>query len=181
MLETSWPLVTQKRYLASNAAHFAQPFLESRTLYAGCVSVSEQADFPSYQELLERAYKLLPKRRPKTLTERFTLPRFEATVAGKKTYIVNFKSVADLLNREPHTLLRYLLKETALPGYYEEGVAVIQGEVSSQLLNKLLERFFNEYVKCPICESPDTLLVKEKRLMQIKCMACGAVSPVKPF
>ncbi|MEZ0345419.1 MAG: translation initiation factor IF-2 subunit beta [Infirmifilum sp.] len=142
---------------------------------------SVENEFPSYDELLERAYKLLPKRRPKSTGERFTLPRFEVTVTGKRVYITNFKEVAEMLNRDPHTLLRFLLKEIALPGTYEENTAVIQGEVSPQLLNKLLERFFNDYVKCPICGSPDTLLIKEKKIMQIKCMACGAVSPVKPF
>lgn len=143
--------------------------------------IETENDFPSYEELLERAYKSLPRRRPRTSGERFTLPRFEVSLTGKRVYITNFKEVADLLNRDPHILLRYLLKEVALPGTYEEGVAVIQGEVSPQLLNRLLERFFNEYVKCPICGSPDTLLVREKKIMQIKCMACGAVSPVKPF
>ncbi len=138
-------------------------------------------DFPTYDDLLERAYKMLPKRRPRSSGERFVLPRFEVTITGKRVYITNFKSVADLLNREPPILLRFILKETALPGYYEENVAVIQGEVSPQLLNKLLERFFNDYVKCPVCGSADTMLIKEKKLMSIKCMACGAVSPVKPF
>ncbi|MGB9708974.1 MAG: translation initiation factor IF-2 subunit beta [Infirmifilum sp.] len=142
---------------------------------------SMEGDFASYDELLERAYKLLPRRRSKSTGERFVLPRFEVNITGKRVYIINFKEVAETLNRDPHVLLRFLLKEVALPGVYDEGVAVIQGEVSPQLLNKLLERFFNEYVKCPICESPDTLLVKEKKIMQIKCMACGAISPVKPF
>jgi len=147
----------------------------------GTSTVASEDSFPAYEELLERAYKLLPRRRPKSSVERFTLPRFEVTISGKRVYITNFKNVAELLNREPQVLLRYILKETALPGYYEEGVAVIQGETSPQLLNKLLERFFNDYVKCPVCGSPDTLLVKEKKLMSIKCMACGAISPVKPF
>lgn len=135
----------------------------------------------SYEELLERAYSMLPRRRRRSTGERFVLPTFEVSKTGKKVYIHNFKDVAEKLNREPPVLLRFILKEIALPGVYENGTAVIHGEVSAQTLNKLLERFYNEYVKCPVCEAPDTILVKEKKLMYIKCTACGAVSPVKPF
>ncbi|MCC6003151.1 MAG: translation initiation factor IF-2 subunit beta [Thermofilum sp.] len=143
--------------------------------------MSANESFMSYEELLERSYSLLPRRRRRSQGERFVLPTFEASKAGKKVYIHNFKDVADILNRDPPVLLRFILKEVALPGVYENGVAVIHGEVAPQTLNRLLERFYNEYVKCPVCNAPDTFLVKEKRFMYIKCMACGAVSPVKPF
>jgi len=143
--------------------------------------VATSEGFMSYDELLERGYSLLPKRRKRSQGERFVLPSFEVSKVGKMVYIHNFKEVADLLNRDPPVLLRFILREIALPGVYENGVAVIHGEVSPQTLNKLLERFFNEYVKCPVCNAPDTFLVKEKKFMYIKCMACGAVSPVKPF
>jgi translation initiation factor 2 subunit 2 len=143
--------------------------------------VATSEGFMSYDELLERGYSLLPKRRKRSQGERFVLPSLEVSKVGKKVYIHNFKEVADLLNRDPPVLLRFILREIALPGVYENGVAVIHGEVSPQTLNKLLERFFNEYVKCPVCNAPDTFLVKEKKFMYIKCMACGAVSPVKPF
>jgi len=143
--------------------------------------VATSEGFMSYDELLERGYSLLPKRRKRSQGERFVLPPLEVSKVGKKVYIHNFKEVADLLNRDPPVLLRFILREIALPGVYENGVAVIHGEVSPQTLNKLLERFFNEYVKCPVCNAPDTFLVKEKKFMYIKCMACGAVSPVKPF
>lgn len=138
-------------------------------------------NFPSYEELLERAYRLLPERRTGT-GERFVMPKFEVSITGKKTYILNFSQVCDLLGRDPRLLNRYILKEVALPGSVEGHVAVIQGEVKPQLLNKLLERFVREYVICPVCGSPDTQLQKSQRgVYLMRCTACGAVTPVKTF
>jgi translation initiation factor 2 subunit 2 len=137
--------------------------------------------FPSYEELLERAFKLLPERRVGS-GERFVMPKFEVNIAGKKTFITNFGQVSDILGRSPELLLRYLLKEVALPGTTDGHVAVIQGEVKGQLLNKLLERFVREYVICPVCGSPDTRLEKERRgVFLLRCLACGAVTPMKAF
>jgi len=137
-----------------------------------------------YMELLERAYKNLPEKRlDAAATERFTLPRFEVVISGKRTFITNFKKVADTLNRKPEIILRYILKEIGAPGVVEDQMAVIQGEVSPKTLNLLLNRFYEMYVKCPVCGSPDTKLVKERKrkYMYIECMACGAKSPVKPI
>lgn len=135
-----------------------------------------------YEELLERAYKMLPERKIMPgISERFVLPRFEVLISGRRTFITNFKQVADKLNRNPRVLLRFILKEIGAPGTVEEQMAVIQGEISPRILNTLLERFFETYVKCPVCGSPDTMLVKEKKYMYIKCLACGATSPVKPI
>ena len=60
-------------------------------------------------------------------------------------------------------------------------MAVLQGEVKPKIIEKHLARFIKEYVYCPVCGSPDTTLHKERRAMFIKCMACGAVSAVRPF
>jgi len=138
-------------------------------------------ELPEYEVLLERAYKLLPERRVGT-GERFVMPKFEVTIAGKKTFITNFSQVCDILNRDPRLLSRFLLREVALPGSLEGHMAVIHGEVKPQLLNKLLERFVVEYVICPVCGSPDTQLQKGQRgVFILRCTACGAVTPLKSF
>ena len=140
-----------------------------------------EEQFPDYMTLLERAYKLLPERRVGT-GERFVMPKFEVSIAGKKTIITNFSQVCDILNRDPRLLNRYLLKEVALPGSLEGHVAVIHGEVKPQLLNRLLERFVREYVICPVCGSPDTQLQKGQRgVLIMRCTACGAITPLKSF
>jgi len=134
----------------------------------------------TYEELLERALKMLPKK-PSSRKSRFKVPNPDIIVSGKRTFIQNFKQICDILNRDPRLVLRYLLKELAAPGTLEGNMAVIMGEHSIQIINALLKRFIKEYVICPICGEPDTMLVKERKMMFIICMACGAKSSVRPF
>jgi len=134
----------------------------------------------SYEELLNRAYKLLPKR-PVTRVERFKVPEAEVMISGKRTFIQNFNQICDILNREPRFVLRYLLKELASPGTLEGSMAVIMGEHPKHAIDALLKRFIKDYVICPICKQPDTVLVKEKKMLFIICMACGAKSSVRPI
>ena len=133
-----------------------------------------------YDELLERAYKTLPKK-PVVVKQRLTLPKPEVVVSGKRTFITNFNQICDILSRKPQIVLRYILKELGAPGVLHENMAVIQGEFSKKTIEAILDRFFKMYVVCPACKSPDTRLVKEKKFMFLICGACGAKSPVKPF
>lgn len=136
--------------------------------------------YMKYDELLERAYKTLPKK-PVVVKQRLTLPKPEVVVSGKRTFITNFNQICDILSRKPQIVLRYILKELGAPGVLHENMAVIQGEFSKKTIEAILDRFFKMYVVCPACKSPDTRLVKEKKFMFLICGACGAKSPVKPF
>jgi len=144
-------------------------------------SKGESLSYYDYEKLLERAYANLPKKAFLERKERFRVPPPEVLISGKRTFITNFKHIADMLNREPRLLLRYLLKELAAPGELTEDSAVIQGEIAPRTIASLLNRFVKSYVICPVCRSPDTLLIKERKIMYLKCMACGATSPVRPF
>ena len=133
-----------------------------------------------YEWLLNRAYEALPKK-PLERRERFTVPKPEIMISGRRTFITNFNQICDVLNRDPKLVLRYLLKELGAPGEVRENYAVIQGEMKPRIIIALMDRFVKDYVICPVCGSPDTILKKERKAMFIKCMACGAVSATRPF
>jgi len=140
----------------------------------------EKLTYTDYDLLLERAYKQLPKG-PVIIKERLSLPKPEVMVSGKRTFILNFNQICDIIDRQPQLVLRYLLKELGARGIIQESMAVIQGEFSRKAIEVILNRFFSNYVVCPACKSPDTKLVKEKKFMFLICGACGAKSPVRPF
>ncbi len=135
----------------------------------------------TYEELLERGLKMLPKRAVSQQKSRFRVPRPDIIISGKRTFIQNFNQICDILNRDPRLVLRYLLKEMAAPGVLEGGEAVIMGEHSPRAIEAILNRFIKDYVICPVCGQPDTKLVKERKLLFIICMACGAKSSARPF
>jgi len=142
--------------------------------------MSKASKLYDYEWLLERAYQTMPKR-PVQRRERLSVPKPEIMISGRRTFITNFNQICDLLNRDPRLVLRFLLKELGAPGEVRESYAVIQGEIKPRIITALMERFVRDYVICPVCKSPDTMLVKERKAMFIKCMACGAVSATRPF
>jgi len=130
-----------------------------------------------YERLLKRAHSLLP--REVLEHKRFEVPRVRSGTIGMRTYIVNFKDLADALNRDPQHLSRYLSREMATAGSVDGVRAIFQGRFRSDALDRLVQRYVEEFVMCPVCKRPDTKIVKERRFSFLQCEACGAKSSVR--
>jgi translation initiation factor 2 subunit 2 len=130
-----------------------------------------------YSELLKRAQAQVPEGTLKR--ERLELPRLYVTMVGMRTTISNFKEVADMLDRDPQHILKFLTREMATAATYHDGRAIFQGKFPRDTFERLLQRYMDAFVICPVCKRPDTKITKEKRLSFIVCNACGAKSSVK--
>jgi len=130
-----------------------------------------------YDELLKRACSQMPEVSLKR--ERLELPRLYITTVGMRTIISNFNEVADVLNRDPQHILKFLTREMATAATSQESRAVFQGKFKRDSFERLLQRYMEGFVICPVCKRPDTKIVKEKRLSFLVCNACGAKSSVK--
>ncbi|MBS7639366.1 MAG: translation initiation factor IF-2 subunit beta [Candidatus Bathyarchaeia archaeon] len=130
-----------------------------------------------YEEMLNEAYKQLPPEVFKR--ERLEIPRASCTTFGSRTFLNNFGDICEVLNRDPNHVLRYLSREMATSGTIEGSRAVFQGRFECETLDRLIRRYMDEFVICPICKRPDTKIIKEKRLNFLVCEACGAKSPVR--
>lgn len=131
-----------------------------------------------YEEMLNKARKELPKSVLKE-AERFEIPVVKGHIEGNKTIITNFYQIAAHLHREPSHMFKYILKELATPGELEKTRAVLGRKVSSMKIAEKIRAYVNEFVLCPECKKPDTVLEKEGKVLFIRCMACGAKHPVK--
>jgi translation initiation factor 2 subunit 2 len=130
-----------------------------------------------YDELLKRARAQVPEVTAKR--ERLELPRLFVSMVGMRTTISNFKEVADVLDRDPQHILKFLTREMATAATYHDGRAIFQGKFPRDTFERLLQRYNEAFVICPVCKRPDTNIVKEKRLSFLVCNACGAKSSVK--
>ncbi len=130
-----------------------------------------------YDELLKRACSQMPEVSLKR--ERLELPPLYITTVGMRTIISNFKEVADVLNRDPQHILKFLTREMATAATYHESRAVFQGKFKRDSFERLLQRYMESFVTCPVCKRPDTKIMKEKRLSFLLCNACGAKSSIK--
>ena len=132
---------------------------------------------PDYEKLLKRAHSLLP---PEVLAQkRFEIPRVRSGTIGMRTYIVNYKEIAEAMNRDPQHLLRYLSREMATAGTLDGVRAIFQGKFKSDTLDRLVHHYAEEFVVCPVCKRPDTKILREKRFSFLACEACGAKSSIR--
>lgn len=133
-----------------------------------------------YERLLGRVYEKIP---PKSGSGVLELPEPQIIRVGTQTIVKNFREIAQKLKREPDLVARYLMKELASAGSYEEGSGqlVLSVKVSGKVLKQVLDMFVKNYVRCPTCGSIDTHIERRGKVWVLVCEACGAEQPLKPF
>ncbi len=110
---------------------------------------------------------------------RFQIPVLRGYIEGSSTVIQNFNEVRRVLNRDENHILLFLCRELGT-SYTKKGtVILLHGKFQFSRLNKKLRKYINLYVICPVCERPDTRIIKEKGIHYLKCEACGALTPIK--
>ncbi len=132
----------------------------------------------NYKEMLKRARSQLPSEILEH--KRFEVPKARSSTIGMRTIIHNFKEISDGLNRDPNHLLKFLSKEMATAGTLQGIRAMFQGKFPRPTIDRLMKRYVDEFVVCPVCKRPDTKIVKERRFYFIICEACGAKSSIRP-
>jgi translation initiation factor 2 subunit 2 len=141
------------------------------------VSSGELSMGYNYEELLKRARSQFPEVGVKS--ERLELPRLHYAKIGMRTVIYNFKELAGAMDRDPQHLLKFLTGEMATAATMQGSRVIFQGKFSEDTFDRLIQRYMESFVVCPVCKRPDTRIVKEKRLSFLVCQACGAKSSIK--
>ncbi len=130
-----------------------------------------------YEKMLENAIENLPEKEEGK--QRFDVPKAKGHIQGNRTILSNFHIIAKAINRDPEHLLKFILRELASPGELSESAAIIKSKVSSEKVNNKINKYVQEFVICPDCGKPDTILKKEKGLTIKVCQACGSKHPVR--
>ncbi|RLI88719.1 MAG: translation initiation factor IF-2 subunit beta [Archaeoglobales archaeon] len=131
----------------------------------------------SYEELLEKAIAELPKEVVKR--ERFETPKAIVQREGSRTVIKNFSQIAKAVNRSEEHLFKYIVKSLGTAGFIESGRVILQGKFSEDEIQKEIDSYVKSYVLCRECGAPDTVFVREERVLFLRCTACGAKHPVR--
>ncbi len=130
-----------------------------------------------YQQLLKEAKAKLPE--ISVSKERFEVPQVTGHVEGNKTIISNFSIIVSTLQRDADHLLKYLQRELATPATIDGPRLVLGRKISSSSVNQKIQQYAKDFVVCKECGKPDTKLIREDRVLFLKCTACGAKEPVK--
>jgi translation initiation factor 2 subunit 2 len=130
-----------------------------------------------YEVLLEKAYAGVTVQSEST--ERFTVPEAKSYIEGKTTVLENFAEIADIVRRDQDHLMKYLLGELGTAGKIDGTRAIFNGKFEPALINGLIKSYVDDYVICSECGKPDTRLVKDDRVLLLRCDACGGHRPVR--
>ena len=131
-----------------------------------------------YEKMLKRIEKNLVKH-SKVTDGRFELPPVDVMWEGQKTYLRNFMEYPKIMRRDPAKLLQYLSKEFAVPAEKIGDTAMFIGKREPDDFTRLFKIYVTDYIECQTCKSPETKIMKEKRISFLLCEACGAKSTVK--
>jgi translation initiation factor 2 subunit 2 len=130
-----------------------------------------------YEVLLKKAYAGVTVQSEST--ERFTVPEAKSYIEGKTTVLENFAEIADIVRRDQDHLMKYLLGELGTAGKIDGTRAIFNGKFEPALINGLIKSYVDDYVICSECGKPDTRLVKDDRVLLLRCDACGGHRPVR--
>lgn len=130
-----------------------------------------------YEKLLSKAYNEVKV--VEGSGERFEMPEIEGFFQGKKTILTNLNQIASHLRREPEHLAKFLLKELATKGNFEQERFILNNKISSKKINPKIEQYVKEFVLCSECNKPDTEIIKQGKIETLHCLACGAKHPIR--
>jgi translation initiation factor 2 subunit 2 len=131
----------------------------------------------SYENLLKKAYSNISE--VSTSSERFVVPEARAYIEGKTTVLENFVEIADKVRRDHDHLMKFLLGELGTSGKIDGNRAIFNGKFELSLIKAIIKNYVDDYVICSECGRPDTRLVKDDRILLLRCDACGGHRPVR--
>ncbi|MCL7049362.1 hypothetical protein MKW94_027452 [Papaver nudicaule] len=138
-----------------------------------------------YEELLARLYNMLTDNNPVLASgeRRTTVLRTPQLLreGTRKTVLVNFMEICQLMHREPEHVMSFYLAEMGTSGSLDgTQMLVVRGRFDPKNFEPIQPRYVNEYVMCQGCKGADTVLFKENRLIFLRCEDCGSTRSVAP-
>ena len=133
----------------------------------------------SYEFLLNRVYE---KMKDITLND-IKLPQIKVIQSsnGKSSW-VNFQELVDALGRGREHLFQYFKDDFGIEASLgQNGEILFKKKVTDIMVKNTLRKYLDNYVKCPVCKSFNTILKKDQRLLRIFCLDCKGERTIQPL
>ena len=131
----------------------------------------------SYDFLLNRLFNTMNSKKDKSASF-ISIPNLKLGVGNNdRTTWINFAQVAEALRRSKEHLFSYVISDLSIEATLGgEGQIYFKSKqkVTERMLRNVLDKYYNDYIKCPNCKSFKTILRKDQstRLPQIYCEVC---------
>mmetsp|Transcript_13740 Transcript_13740/g.21664 ORF Transcript_13740/g.21664 Transcript_13740/m.21664 type:complete len:406 (-) Transcript_13740:28-1245(-) len=102
--------------------------------------------------------------------------KIEGSGNGIKTAIPNISDVGLSLHRPPGEVNKFFGCELGAQTTYNEETdrAIVNGAHTDDTLQKLMHRYIESFVLCPVCRYPETEYKIKSEIIWHRCAACGA-------
>jgi translation initiation factor 5 len=102
--------------------------------------------------------------------------KIEGSGNGIKTAIPNITDVGLSLHRPPGEVNKFFGCELGAQTTYNEDTdrAIVNGAHTDDTLQKLMHRYIEGFVLCPVCRYPETEYKIKNEIIWHRCAACGA-------
>lgn len=108
---------------------------------------------------------------PKTELD-INLPRPILIYDNDTTVWSNFSITCTKMNRTMKYVQDYVLYELKTLGSFDTDSLTIKGRIEAKQLKKIIARYVKRFIKCKICESTKTALIKENDEIFLDCKRC---------
>ena len=138
----------------------------------------------SYDFLLKRIYNTINAQSGNSKSNaEIKIPNITLGIGkSNKTNWSNFGKICEILRRDKEHFKDYVaivLNVEVSLGMKDELYLKGKQKITEAMLKKVVERYSEDYIKCPNCKSYKTILRKEQRLLQIYCEVCKGAKTVQ--
>lgn len=105
--------------------------------------------------------------------KKFTIDIPSVTSANRRTFVANYRTICEQLKRDEEDIKTYFKTELRTDITIDQkGVMIITAMLKQNNIQKIFDNYIKQYVACDECHGCDTTLVKENRILYIKCNNC---------
>lgn len=127
----------------------------------------------SLDSLIDRLYSTLNKNNIVNKNAKLSIDRPNVAFANKKTYFQNFTSICKSLNRNVLDVQKFYDDELSTKSSIDSnGILIIDGIFKGKGITNVLKSYLTHYVICKECNSSDTSLKKQNRILFLVCAKC---------
>ena len=103
---------------------------------------------------------------------RYKMPSVEITHLTNFTHVKNINAIAKSLNRSVEFILKFISLKLSIQVNLKK--QYLNGTISKNAIQDLINKFVTMYVICDVCGNPETIIIDD----YLECKACGGKTEV---
>jgi translation initiation factor 2 subunit 2 len=123
--------------------------------------------------LLKKAYVDIEGVQKPSKTSKLLLTTPDVVFQNKKTFVKNYGELCERLGKPQLEIKQFFETElNAVMSIDSNDMLIINGKYNQVGIKNVVTSYIKQYMMCSECKSTDTEMIKENRIMFLKCKKC---------